>query len=51
MLRIHFTVTDVARLRVVVLGPLAELHHSLTWVWRPSDQALLDLRSFGLAKH
>jgi DNA-binding transcriptional ArsR family regulator len=42
VMRIHFTVADSTRLRVVVLGPLAELQHSLTRLQLPSNQALYD---------
>src|SRR5690349_401966 len=40
MLRIHFTVADVAKVRVVVLGPLAELQLSFTKLHPPRNQAL-----------
>lgn len=42
MLRIHFTVADVAKVRMAVLGPLAELQLSLDVLQRPRKRALLD---------
>ncbi|WP_143133937.1 ArsR/SmtB family transcription factor [Actinoplanes philippinensis] len=42
MLRIHFTVADVARVRMAVLGPLAELQLSMSVLQRPQKRTLLD---------
>lgn len=42
VLRIHFTVADVTRVRVAVLGPLAELQLSLTKLHEPGNRAIFD---------
>jgi len=42
VLRIHFTFADVTKVRVVVLGPLAELQTSLTKLHEPGNRALFD---------
>lgn len=42
MLRIHFTVADATKVRVAVLGPLAELQLSLHRLRRPGHQGWFD---------
>ncbi|MEU9829380.1 ArsR/SmtB family transcription factor [Micromonospora chersina] len=42
MLRIHFTVDDATKVRVVVLGPLAELQLSFNRLQRPKTRTLFD---------
>ncbi|WIM99633.1 winged helix-turn-helix domain-containing protein [Actinoplanes oblitus] len=42
MLRIHFTVADAMKVRVVVLGPLAELQLSLHRLQRPGHPSWFD---------
>jgi hypothetical protein len=42
MLRIHFTVADAMRVRVVVLGALAEMQHSFTKLTAPRSHLVFD---------
>ena len=41
MLRIHFTVADIAKVRLAVLGPLAELQLSLKLLQSAGGRTLL----------